>query len=198
MLDPATGYITGLPSLPATNSFTLRVTDGCAIIDTPTSITNYPLLQITTASLPAASLNVPYNGQLEAAGGVPPYSWYAYPTLPYGLTLDTDGAITGTPYSESAGELTFVVYDSLGNGVSTNLIIGAVTQPVLDLPTMAAGNLFTFRVTGISGQDYTLQSSLDLSNWADLFTTNAPADVFFLSDTNTSDSQRYYRLEASP
>jgi len=198
MLDPATGYITGTPAIPATNEFTLRVTDGCATIDTPAAITNYPLLQITTATLPAVSLNVPYNGQLQAAGGVPPYSWYAYPALPYGLTLDTDGAITGTPYSESAGELTFVVYDSLGNGVSTNLIIGAVTQPVLDLPTMAATNLFTFRVTGVSGQDYTLQSSLDLSNWADLFTTNAPADVFFWSDTNTFDSQRYYRLETSP
>jgi len=197
-LDPATGYITGTPSTPATNDFTLRVTDGCAVIDTPAAITNYPMLQISTTSLPAASLNEPYNGQLQAAGGVPPYSWYAYPALPYGLTLDTDGAITGTPVSESAGELTFVVYDSLGNGVMTNLILGAVTQPVLDLPTMAAGNLFTFRVTGVAGQGYTLQTSLDFSNWSDLYTTNAPADVFFWSDTNTFDSQRYYRLESSP
>jgi len=198
MLDPATGYITGTPSVPATNNFTLRVTDGCATIDTPASITNYPALQITTATLPVAPLNVPYNAQLQAAGGVPPYSWYNDTALPDGLTLGSDGSITGTPTSDSPNQFTFVVYDAIGDSVTTNLTMGAASGPVLDLPAMSGANQFTFRVTGVSGQDYTLQSTPDMSNWADLFTTNAPADVFFLTDPNASSPNRYYRLKLSP
>ncbi len=198
MLDTNYGYIAGMPSMPATNTFTLRVTDGCAIIDTPASITNYPALQITTTTLPAASSNAPYSGQLQAAGGVPPYSWYNFTALPDGLTLNYDGSITGTPTSESPNEFTCVVYDALGISVTTNLTMGAVSRPVLDIPAMSGANQFTFRVTGISGQGYTLQSTPDLTNWADLFTTNAPADVFFLTDTNAPGTNRYYRLKVSP
>jgi hypothetical protein len=75
--------------------------------------------------------------------------------------------------------------------------MGAVSRPVLDLPAMSGANQFTFRVTGVSGQGYTLQSTPDLINWADLFTTNAPSDVFFLTDTNAPATNRYYRLKMS-
>ena len=197
-LDPASGYISGMPTMPATNTFTLRVTDGCATIDTPASITNYPALQITTSTLPAASMNVPYNAQLQAAGGVPPYYWYNFSALPDGLTLNSDGSITGTPTSESPNEFTCAVYDALGISATTNLTMGAVSRPVLDLPAMSGANRFTFRVTGVSGQGYTVQSTLDLSNWADLFTTNAPANVFYLTDTNAPGPDRFYRLKESP
>jgi hypothetical protein len=195
LLNTNTGYITGTPTLPATNAFTLRVTDGCAILDTSASITIYPALQITSTTLPAASLNVPYHAQLQAAGGVPPYYWYNFTALPDGLTLNSDGSITGTPTSESPNEFTCAVYDAISANVTTNLTMGAVSQPVLDLPSMSGANQFTFRVTGVSGQGYTLQSGPDLTNWADLFTTNAPADVFFLTDTNASGPNRYYRLK---
>jgi hypothetical protein len=197
-LDPAAGYITGIPTMPATNNFTLRVTDGCATIDTPASITNYPALQITTATLPVASPNVPYNAQLQAAGGVPPYYWYNDTALPDGLTLNSDGSITGTPTSNSPNQFTCVVYDSISVSATTNLTMGAALGLILDLPTMSGSNQFTFRVTGVSGQDYTLQSTPDMSNWADLFTTNAPADVFFLTDPNASGPNRFYRLKVSP
>jgi hypothetical protein len=197
-LDPASGYISGMPTMPATNTFTLRVTDGCATIDTPASITNYPALQITTSTLPAASTNVPYNAQLQAAGGVPPYYWYNFSALPDGLTLNSDGSVTGTPTSESPNKFTCAVYDAINVTVITNVTMGAVSQPVLDLPAISGANRFTFRVTGVSGQGYTVQSTPDLTNWADLFTTNAPADVFFLTDTNASDPNRFYRLKVGP
>jgi hypothetical protein len=91
-----------------------------------------------------------------------------------------------------------VVYDSISVSATTNLTMGAALGLILDLPTMSGSNQFTFRVTGVSGQDYTLQSTPDMSNWADLFTTNAPADVFFLTDPNASGPNRFYRLKVSP
>jgi hypothetical protein len=198
MLDPATGYVNGTPTMPATNTFTLRVTDGCATVDTPAAITNYPALQITTTTLTVASPNVSYTAQLQAAGGVPPYYWYNDTALPDGLTLGSDGSITGTPTSGSPSGFTCVVYDAIGDSATTNVMMGTISGPVLDLPAMSGANQFTFRVTGVSGQNYILQSTLDLSNWVNLFTTNAPANVFYLTDTNATGPGRFYRLQASP
>jgi hypothetical protein len=198
MLDPATVYITGTPTEPATNGFTLRVTDGCAIIDTPASITNYPALRITTTKLPAASPNVPYSAQLQAAGGVSPYYWYESTAPPDGLTLNSDGSMTGTPTSGSPNQFSCVVYDSIGASATTNLSLSTAASLILDLPKISGSNQFTFRVTGVSGQDYTLQSSRDLSNWADIFTTNAPAGVFFLTATNATGPNQNYRLKVNP
>jgi hypothetical protein len=63
---------------------------------------------------------------------------------------------------------------------------------------MSGANQFTFRVTGVSGQDYILQSTLDLSNWVNILVTNAPANIFYLTDTNAASPGRFYRLQESP
>jgi hypothetical protein len=197
-IDPATGYITGTPAAVGISSFTLRVTDGCNTIDTPVSITNYPVLRITTTTLPVAPLNVPYTNQLSAAGGLPPYYWYPNNTMPYGLTLNSDGSITGTPYLEGTYDVSLQLYDYLGNSTNRDLTLIVTSQPVLDQPTHSTSHQFTFRITGVPGQDYTLQSASDLSNWTDLFITNAPASIFYLTDTNATGPHRFYRLKVSP
>ncbi len=69
-------------------------TDGCF------KVTAVPL-QITTTSLPDATVGVPYSATLAATGGTPPYKWkIASGSLPAGLTLNkTSGTISGTPSS---------------------------------------------------------------------------------------------------
>jgi hypothetical protein len=197
-LNSTNGEISGTPTKAGTYQFTLRVTDGCATIDLAGSITNYPALRIITTTLPPAPLNVPYSAQLQAAGGLPPYSWYYFTPLPYGLTLNLDGSITGTPYFESETTVNFAVYDMIGGSVPGSLTLIVTSRPVLDLPSMSSPKQFTFQVTGVSGQAYTLQAGPDLTNWADLFATNAPANVFYLTDTNAAGPHRYYRLKQSP
>src|ERR1019366_8750947 len=56
-------------------------------------------LNITTTSLPSATLNFQYSGTLGASGGVPPYTWSltSGSSLPPGLNLDASGLISGTP-----------------------------------------------------------------------------------------------------
>ena len=48
------------------------------------------------------------------------------------------------------------------------------------------------------GQSYTAQYSTDLMNWTDLYTTNAPASIFFVTDTNAVDPTRVYQLKVNP
>jgi uncharacterized protein YjbI with pentapeptide repeats len=67
-------------------------------------------LEVTTSSLPVATVGVPYSGQLSATGGYPPYTWKRVSgSLPRGLHLDkTTGNISGTP-SKSSTSSTFTV-----------------------------------------------------------------------------------------
>jgi len=55
-------------------------------------------LTITTTQVPSAQFNLPYNSQLSATGGTPPYTWtYLGGGLPPGLSISPAGAISGTP-----------------------------------------------------------------------------------------------------
>lgn len=89
-------------------------------------------LTITTTSLPAATPGTSYSAQLTATGGVGAYTWsLTSGTLPTGLTLATNGTISGTPPATSAGQtytFTITVTDSLG---ATGAIKGrTVTAPI--------------------------------------------------------------------
>ena len=63
-------------------------------------------LQITTVCLPDGVVGEPYEAQLEAVGGSPPYSWSIVDgVLPPGLSLASDGKITGTPTASGRWKL---------------------------------------------------------------------------------------------
>jgi len=89
-----------------------------------------------------------------------------------------------------------MVYDGVGGVGTASLTIITSLLPLLDEPVLVAGSQFSFRVTGVSGQNYTAQSSFDLTNWTALYTTNAPDTLFFIADTNTTGS-RFYRLKVN-
>ena len=67
-------------------------------------------LQITTTSLPSATIGTPYSTTLQATGGTPHYKWKKTSgTLPAGLVLKKKtGMISGTP-SANAATATFTV-----------------------------------------------------------------------------------------
>jgi uncharacterized protein (TIGR03437 family) len=53
--------------------------------------------QILTRELPKATLNQAYSQMINASGGTPPYSITCDKPFPQGLTLSSNGLITGTP-----------------------------------------------------------------------------------------------------
>ena len=101
-LHAATGAITGKPNVTGTASFTVEVTDSegtPATASASESITvTAPPLTVTTASLPTATADAAYTASLAATGGVAPYTWLLDGgALPTGLTLHSNGTLSGTP-----------------------------------------------------------------------------------------------------
>lgn len=92
----------------------LTVTDNRGATDSTTrSVTVYAPLTIDTTSLPAAKKKVAYSTNLEASGGKPSYSWsVASGTLPKGLSLASDGALSGTPKTPGTYSFTVQVVDA--------------------------------------------------------------------------------------
>jgi len=109
--------ITGTPTLLQTSKFTVQVTDAAGVsVTQPLSITVNPPppLSVATGSLPNGQVNVAYPSQaLQASSGVPPYSWsLTGGSLPFGLTLATNGTISGTPIATGNFPFTVQVKDS--------------------------------------------------------------------------------------
>jgi hypothetical protein len=73
-----------------------------------------PAVEITTLTIPNASLGQHYDQTLEVIGGTPPYSWdLTAGGIPEGITLDGPaGAISGQPTSADTAHFTVRVTDS--------------------------------------------------------------------------------------
>lgn len=130
----SSGNITGTPSAPGSTTFTYRVTDkantsaaknltitigaasGTASLASgagSASIVGDPQASptITPFTLSNGSVNVAYPPiQLQATGGIPPYTWSVSPSLPNGLFLNLlePGVISGTPLNASNGPTTYI------------------------------------------------------------------------------------------
>jgi uncharacterized protein (TIGR03437 family) len=100
-LNPS-GIVSGTPGTPGSFSYGVQVTDTVGAASTATAsitIQAAPLL-ITTSSLPAGMNGVDYPlQQLTVSGGVSPYIWTLGNggALPAGLTLSSDGVLSGMP-----------------------------------------------------------------------------------------------------
>jgi hypothetical protein len=100
----AAGAIAGTPTTAGAASVSVQVSDSAAIQQTAAS-GNLTLaisggtLKITSTVAATGTVGTPYNFQLQATGGVPPYTWAAAmgSTLPAGLSLSSAGVVTGTP-----------------------------------------------------------------------------------------------------
>lgn len=71
-------------------------------------------LGVATGMLPEATEGTEYGYQLRASGGTAPYSWAAVGDLPTGLTLSTDGRLSGTPTASGEHQVSVDVSDENG------------------------------------------------------------------------------------
>lgn len=122
--DPAasTGLISGTPATACstqTSTFTVQVSDSAAPpqIDSQPGLSitvNRPNLRITTTSLPAGVVGVPYSAFVQSTGGVLPLNYaVSSGTLPNGLILNgSTGEISGTPTTVSSSGVQIRVTDA--------------------------------------------------------------------------------------
>ncbi|HRQ56860.1 MAG TPA: Ig domain-containing protein [Azoarcus taiwanensis] len=137
----STGVITGTPVEPGEGfRFVAQVTDSSDpfaatqmrefAIDVaaapPPPEPPTPVLQVATTTLPNGTLNQAYIALLAASGGVSPYNWSAV-SLPPGLTVNSDGVISGVPAQAGSFNAAFTVRDADGN--VANRIIGITINP---------------------------------------------------------------------
>ena len=106
------GAISGTPTTSGSFLFNVQVADSSS--QTASGQLTIPVntINITTQSLPAGTLNVPYSAALAAIGGAAPYHWTLSGALPAGLTLSTAGVISGTPTATSSSSFNVQVADS--------------------------------------------------------------------------------------
>jgi hypothetical protein len=136
------GLVSGRPRQPGSFPMTVTVIDsGGHTATQPCQMTVNPsALRIAgTCPLPVAKVGSPYSQQFTATGGAAPYSFRVDGRLPSGLTLATNGILSGTPLATADLDFEIEVQDALGRSVSKACTL---TASLPDLPV--------FRITPVA------------------------------------------------
>ena len=86
--------------------------------------TGATLPTVTTKALRSGRVGTPYAEQLAVSGGTPPYTWsIASGSLPAGVAIAANGALSGTPTAAGAPLVTFRVRDAANRSVTAPLVL---------------------------------------------------------------------------
>ena len=161
------GTLSGAPTAGGNFTFDVTATDSSTGTG-PFSVTaghaltiDAPALAVTPASVPSATAGTAYSTSFSASGGVAPYS-YAVTTgsLPAGLTLATDGLLSGVPAGSGVFDFTVTATDSsTGAGPYSASVPVSLTVAAADLtvtPTTLApvfeGTVYSQQMQATGGQ----------------------------------------------
>ncbi|MBI4889841.1 MAG: putative Ig domain-containing protein [Acidobacteria bacterium] len=151
------GLLSGTPTVVGQYTFNIRVTDATAANSEKTfTITVNPGIAIITPSpLPNGAFGLVYFQTLLASGGVAPYTWsVSAGTLPPGLSLATNGTLSGTPTAGGVYNFTARVTDNVGTSATQNYQLtvsaGITINTTSPLPDASVGSNYslTFGASG--------------------------------------------------
>jgi hypothetical protein len=106
----------------------------------------------------------------------------------------------------------FIVYDTnfLSNGSNVTLVAGQalnlnyvatrINWPTLQTPLHLSSSQFQFVLSGLAGQNYTIQSATNLgvNDWLVVLATNLPCDTALILDPHATNNARFYRAVVGP
>ena len=142
-----------------------------------------------TDCIVAASSNAAFT--VSAIGSSLNYQWYFDQTNLITNIYQSSLVLTNIQPSD-AGDYRVVITDSYGSVTSApaNLFVYTDATPFLSNPGSQNGQL-TFNVSGVTGLNYSVETSTNLMDWMPLETNVSP---FLFTDTNTAAfQQRFYR-----
>ncbi|MEP7456667.1 putative Ig domain-containing protein [Phyllobacterium sp. SB3] len=163
-LNTSTGVISGTPTTEINANFTVTATDstgGAGPYNASrayTLVINAPTISLPATTLANGTVATAYTATLNgASGGTAPYSYAVTGgALPAGLTLASDGIISGTPTTQVNSTFTVTATDnSPGPGpyTATQTYTLIVDAPTLSLPatTLANGTVATAYTAALNG-----------------------------------------------
>lgn len=113
------GTVSGTPSAAGLFSFTITATDANGFSGTRSYTFNIaaPTVTLSSGSLGTPVINTAYSDSVSASGGTAPYAYtLATGSLPTGLSLSSNGTVSGTP--RAAGSFSFTISATDANGFS--------------------------------------------------------------------------------
>lgn len=155
VLTPS-GFMRGIPTIPGSYSFEIRVDDSMGDSDTGLfSIDFFDPLQIETNILTSRTVGSLMSEDLIASGGVAPYKWELVDgSLPAGVFLEEIGKITGTSQGVSENNFLIGVTDSVGNKIERQFNLSIVDPIVIsnaDLPIGSTGTVYIHEMNASGG-----------------------------------------------
>jgi Putative Ig domain len=156
------GTVSGTPKVAGTFSFTAEVADSDSPTETASAslsitVAAAPLVITTDSMLPSAQAGTPYSVKLSADGGITPYTWSVVSgALPYGVTLHSNGTISGTPTGDGTFSITVQVTDSESPTASADQVFTLVVPAPLavtttSLPGGTVGETYSARLSATGG-----------------------------------------------
>jgi hypothetical protein len=142
-LDPATGEVSGAATIVGDYVVTVTVTDAWgSTASVPLTIRVDPAaipLEIRTTSFDVGIVGVPYAAAVEASGGSGSYEWMVTGgQLPSGLSLSTNGVVTGTPAQQGTSSFVVTVTDTAGLAQPASSGFAIVIAPAQNQPPAIA------------------------------------------------------------
>ena len=150
------GVISGTPTAAGSPTFTVRVTDAASRTATQAlTLTISSSLAISTTTVPAGVVGAAYSQQLVAAGGTTPYTWtVSSGAPPPGLTLGSNGVLSGTPTTAGSVAFTVRVTDAASrtDTQALTLTVGSTLSiATLTLPDGVVGASYSQQVSATGG-----------------------------------------------
>jgi hypothetical protein len=165
------GTLSGTPTQTGSFPITVMVTDGNGCTGTGAIYTLVIGCQTITVINPvttAGTANAPFSQTFTQTGAIGGATFTTVSTLPAGLTLATNGTLSGTPTQTGSFPVVVTATDGngcTGTGTTYTLVIGCqtitVTNPVVASGTAGAAFSQTFTQSGaIGGTTFTTASTL--------------------------------------
>jgi len=154
------GVLNGTPTVPSpiggVSRFGVTVTDSSnpknSVIAWITITVGVSPLQVTSATLPPATVGVPYSTQLAATGGVSPYLWsFAKGSnYPLGLQISPSGVLSGIPATSSGPNPTSFVVQVMDSSTAHVIATGTVNLQINANPLVITSISLPTGVVGVS------------------------------------------------
>lgn len=127
------GPLTGTTSVLFNAPISVTVTNALGLQASATlNLDIAPALVIAAIPLPGPIIGTAYSTELQASGGIAPYSWsISSGALPLGLVLSSSGTLSGIPGALTTTTTTFTVTDALGyhSSAALTITVGAPAAP---------------------------------------------------------------------